>query len=198
MAGPKHNQDLRRAVEQLQQKQAELERQLRAWQAIAQNQAPRRNMLAKTIDPGGGYPSAPCRIYKIEFVDGTFTKTAGAGSPTYTDRGSTDFAYAPLGFYYGEGAYIKAAKIARRWWILGGEHWARRIRFTLTSALAVTDANQSVTVDSVLDGINPGTPQTVYNPAASSNYIFSGANGNKGKAEWDDVLGRYEIYQLEC
>lgn len=74
-----------------------------------------------------------------------------------------------------------------------------KIRFTLPSALATTDASKaSCTVDSVITGGSPGSTVTVYNMPASSDYVFSGASGNKGKAEWDEANQRFEIYQLEC
>jgi len=76
---------------------------------------------------------------------------------------------------------------------------ARFIRFALPSALADTDASKaSCTVDDYWDGANPGATVTVYNPNASSNYIFSGDSGAKGIAVYDDDDDKYWIIQMEC
>lgn len=74
--------------------------------------------------------------------------------------------------------------------------WAR---FTLPSALATTDASKaSCTVDDYWGGSSPGATITVYNLPASSNYIFSGASGNKGLATYDDLDNKWWIVQLQC
>lgn len=76
---------------------------------------------------------------------------------------------------------------------------AKWIYFTLPSALAVTDASKaSCTVTLFCQGSDPGATVTVWNMPASTNYIFSGASGNKGAAFYDDINDKYRIIQLEC
>jgi hypothetical protein len=48
------------------------------------------------------------------------------------------------------------------------------------------------------DGPSPGSTVTVYNLPASTNYVFSGASGNKGLATYDDTGDKYWIVQMEC
>lgn len=82
----------------------------------------------------------------------------------------------------------------------GARTQAKRIRFTLAGALTTATASVSgCTVRSYWEGTNPGTTVTVYNEAAAKTaYMFSGASGNYGLAQWDDVQGKYVIYQMEC
>ncbi len=76
---------------------------------------------------------------------------------------------------------------------------ARFVRFALTSTLTTSDPlKASCTVDGYWWGTDPGVSITVYNLPSSSGYIFFGANGNKGLATYDDVLGRYWIVQIQC
>jgi hypothetical protein len=73
------------------------------------------------------------------------------------------------------------------------------IFFSLAAALAATDASQAgCTVNYYFNGPNPGATVTVYNVAASSNFIFSGAAGKHGIAAWDASANKYWIVQLEC
>lgn len=84
--------------------------------------------------------------------------------------------------------------------ILGGQvlRQARGIAFTATTSFTASSASVAASVSSYWDGYSPGSSLTVYNVAASSDYIFEGASGAKGKAEWNDRAARYEIYQMEC
>ena len=78
------------------------------------------------------------------------------------------------------------------------------IKFTITSSdLATTDASKSgQTVDSYggsqQDVQNPGTTVTIYNMAASSNYLFEGVVGHKGMALYNAADDKYNIVQMEC
>jgi hypothetical protein len=74
------------------------------------------------------------------------------------------------------------------------------INFTLPSALATTDASKaSCTVNFVWGaGADPGSTVTVYNQPASSNYMFSGASGNRGVASYDPANDKYFILQMQC
>jgi hypothetical protein len=76
---------------------------------------------------------------------------------------------------------------------------ATHILFTLPGALAVTDATKaSCTVNDYWGGSDPGATVTLHNMPASTNYVFSGASGNKGMATYDDGADRYVIQQMEC
>lgn len=76
---------------------------------------------------------------------------------------------------------------------------ARFAFFTLPGALANTDASKaSCTVGTYFGGPSPGSTITVWNPPASSNYIFSGASGNKGIAVYDSDSAKWWIVQMEC
>ena len=80
-----------------------------------------------------------------------------------------------------------------------GNPKAQWIYFTLPGALATTDASKaSCTVNDFWQGSDPGSTVTVYNAPASTNYIFSGASGNKGMACYDDIEDKYRIVQMEC
>jgi len=73
-------------------------------------------------------------------------------------------------------------------------------RFTLDSALATTDASKDATITAQY---GPGkdhatTDITIYNVAASSNYIFEGDSGDAGIGFWDHDGDKWWIVQLEC
>lgn len=71
--------------------------------------------------------------------------------------------------------------------------------FSLPSALATTDASKTgCTVNDYWGGADPGATITVYNLPASSNYVFSGASGNRGLATYDERHGKWWIVQLQC
>jgi hypothetical protein len=77
---------------------------------------------------------------------------------------------------------------------------AAYINFTLPSALAATDASKATcTVNSYWGGgANPGSSVTVYNQAASSNYIFAAGSGKHGVASYDPAADKYRIINMEC
>ena len=73
------------------------------------------------------------------------------------------------------------------------------IRFALTSDLSVMDVSKSgCTVDDYWGIADPGATVTVYNPNASVDHMFSGENGAKGIAAWDNVDSKWWIIQMEC
>ena len=190
-----------------------LERQLLQVQHVQNQQpcrdgipgAPRQVRLAKTITTGGSYPTAPADTYGIIFLDGTFTTTQGNNGETMTDRQSSALvtAHSIDGRYYPTGSYVWVARLNHKWWIIdgpGGQEKARFIEFTLPSALALTDASKaSCPVVAFWGGYDPGSTVTVYNYAdVAGNYQWEGDNGAHGYAVWDDVLGRYRIWDLNC
>lgn len=104
-------------------------------------------------------------------------------------------------------AYTRIASLPANWQVEEMLHqasdavkdWAKWIHFTLPSALATTDASKaSCTVYDYWQGGSPGSTVTVYNPAASSNYIFAGDSGARGLACYDDIEDKYKIVQLQC
>lgn len=108
--------------------------------------------------------------------------------PLYTD---IYYPVQPVGFLVSDGLPIFSTV---RWFTKAA--W---IEFTLPGTLATTDASiASCTVNNYAMGTNPGASVTVYNKAASTNYIFSGIGGDKGIALYDDRADRYVMAQLEC
>jgi hypothetical protein len=80
-------------------------------------------------------------------------------------------------------------------------HQARWIKFVVNDGSGFSTTDSSVTVDGVeyFDGDEPSTAvTTVYNVAASSNYIFEGDDNDKGMALYDPVNDKYWIVQMEC
>lgn len=75
------------------------------------------------------------------------------------------------------------------------------IRFSLSAALATSDASKSATIaEQWGPGVANGAGSiTVYNPAisTSSTYLFEGDSGDKGVATWRDG-NNYTIYNMEC
>lgn len=163
--------------------------------------------LVKTVsDSGGGsYPSAGADTFGIIFVDGSYTKSAGTQAHTFTLRKSTpavDVAHSINGKYYPVNTYAWVVRQNHHWWFLEdiGQKVAPFLEFTLPSALAVTDASKaSCPVVAYWGGYSPGSTVTVYNYAdVAGDYQWSGDNGAHGYAQWDDVLARYRIYDLNC
>jgi len=73
-------------------------------------------------------------------------------------------------------------------------------RFTLDEALATTDADCEATITAQY---GPGddhatTDITLYNIAASSDYIFEGDSGDAGLCLWDHKNAKWWIVQMEC
>lgn len=147
-----------------------------------------------TEGPGGNDQpgSATCDIYKLDDSGTTeIAEIAGLDKTVYN---------------------FSEIKVPRAWTVvtlLKGGQWvvayaqqqARKLRFAVNdgSGFAATDA--SVTVDTVTyhDGVDPPSDiTTVYNEAAATNYIFSGADDARGKAEYFPDDDKYYIYQMEC
>lgn len=87
------------------------------------------------------------------------------------------------------------------WEILDLPHQAKWIEFVVDDVTGFTTANATVAVDDCTyhDGYEPFTEITiVHNMRASGGYVFEGADGARGKAEYDIENNRYEIYQMEC
>lgn len=83
--------------------------------------------------------------------------------------------------------------------------WQRKllVRFTLSAALATSDASKSATIASQYgfgcDGTTSSGGITVHNllTATAATYVFSGASGAAGLAMWDSGQN-YRIIQMEC
>ena len=93
------------------------------------------------------------------------------------------------------------------WYILAGgaaaEPCAEDCDFHLSGTLATSNATATAVVDAYHNGPSPTGTVTIANMAASSNYIFSGANGHKGWAtltSYSSGSGNatYTIRQMEC
>jgi hypothetical protein len=87
------------------------------------------------------------------------------------------------------------------WEIISMQMMAKRITFAVNNGAGFTTSNSTVTIDTVvyIDGYEPETGiTTAYNMAAASNYVFSGDDNARGKAELDPATGHYSIYQMEC
>lgn len=85
--------------------------------------------------------------------------------------------------------------------IIALAHKARFIEFSATEAVDTTDASFSADVEDYWDGYDPDPTDagiTVYNQAASSDYIFECDNGDMGIARYDEWDGKYRWVQGEC
>lgn len=71
-------------------------------------------------------------------------------------------------------------------------------RFSLSSALADTEASKSATISECNVPGYAGETITVYNMTASSNYVFSGDASDQGLAQWNAFAEQWQIYQMEC
>lgn len=132
-------------------------------------------------------------------ASGTVTVWTGAAGSEAT-AGYTITAYNRSGQKVPQDKFCTLTRVDGQWYVTGksGSN-AAWIRFTLPSALTTSQASKaSCTVDDYWGGDDPGATVTVYNPDASSNYIFAGPNGGKGLATWDDIDEKYWILNLEC
>lgn len=155
------------------------------------------------VTTSGTYPSAPANCYEIVFVDGSYTATAGSQTITWAERSASPQAVA---CWPGEARFIAEDQVVcvvrqrnRQWMIIAVYPLATWVHFTLPSDLALTDANKaSCTVNDYWGGDDPGSSLTVYNPPASSDYLFEGDSGGTGLAVYDDQADKWWIVQLEC
>lgn len=77
-------------------------------------------------------------------------------------------------------------------------HFARTIYGILPSQLDPTDASKAnCTITEANDGLDPGSPLTIHNREASSDYVFSGPSGGTFKAIWCDRANRYVFDWVE-
>lgn len=131
-------------------------------------------------------------------ASGTFSVWSGTpGSETDTTNNITVYNRTP--YTIAASIWCKAALINGNWYAFDPQLKARWIHFTLPSALLNTQSSKaSCTVNDHWGGVSPGATVTVFNPAASSNNIFSGASGAKGLAVYDDIDDKYWLVQLQC
>lgn len=107
---------------------------------------------------------------------------------------------------------LNAVSISASWYFMAtvsadGALWVTHlwgaqplVRFTLSAALATTDASISATItDQYGPGIEAGTSITVHNLLTSTagTYVFEGSVGAAGLAMWDQGTD-YRIIQIEC
>ncbi len=151
--------------------------------------------------------SQPDKVWRFELKD---AMTPGGNATAYlldkngaedTDQEFEvyDQVYGDIRAPVGAKGYAKFFADSERWEVIEVQRLAKHIEFTLGTALATTDASiGNATVNDSYDGIAPTGTQTVYNKAASSNYIFEGDIGDKGMAVLDYSDGHYKIWQMEC
>ena len=149
--------------------------------------------------PSGGIPaltsdqpgSAECDIYVIDELAGTPDLNAVA-----------DFSAVVYN--------LSGIKVPRAWclvtrtkfgnWVVTwAPHQAKWLRFATTEAFTVSDPDVDVDTVTYHDGVDPPSAiTTVYNEAAETNYIFSGADDARGIAVYNPGDDKYYIRQMEC
>lgn len=79
-------------------------------------------LAATEAQEGVAYPSAPCTVYPVIFLDSTYTQTAGDQTPTHTDRQAYPeaLAYYDGGDYLAQGTLVIVLWDNDRWWIIRG------------------------------------------------------------------------------
>ncbi len=194
----------------------QLERELASLRALA-DQAPEREArvaagrnprLAKTCKDSV-YParSTGVNTYYIKFVDSTVTETEGDQTPTHTERQAAYAAVAHLPDespyrYLPEGSIVMVLWDNGRWWIVSTfTQQATWIEFSVddVNGFGTSDSSVTVTVEVYHNGYTPSVAvTTIYNKSASSDYIFSGDDNDRGIALYDADQDKYYIAQMEC
>lgn len=70
--------------------------------------------------------------------------------------------------------------------------------FTLTAALATTNATGSATISGATDALYNAQAVTLANMPASTDYTFYGDNGDKGRCFLHPLTGNWVILNMEC
>lgn len=96
-----------------------------------------------------------------------------------------------------DGAKGICMKVGDTYHILECQTKARHIRFSLTQAMATTDATRTADKEDFWDGQDPGTITSVENLDASANKAFTGASGDMGIARLDEIDNKYRIVSME-
>ena len=85
-----------------------------------------------------------------------------------------------------------------KWWLDNGNAGTPICSFTLNAAMATTDASKGADIETCNLKSLVGDTITVYNHAASSDYIFEGDSGDYGTAYYDQNNEKWYIIQMEC